>query len=261
MVKQSSGRWKRESHSVRFYVASWCLMGHFVTRSAKYQYVWKCSSPQQQHWFPVWMRPEWCRSPTKKNTGCYFKQHSMRVSNHPIASPFKQRTACATLLSCKPRPQIGRRQSWTAVLKQTRKQHRAWELSRNPTACKFHKWLSKTLVHNKAGPQPVVTTFAEDSLAISSFLRVIWSASFSLLHFLLNFGPSEPFSSQELIVHYNFLSSILSGWPDVLPVISAPLFSETVKCLKQILHKKTCMIGMTKAYWTQFKAWINQTCG
>lgn len=30
---------KRESHGVRFYVASWCLMGHFVTRSAKYQYV------------------------------------------------------------------------------------------------------------------------------------------------------------------------------------------------------------------------------
>lgn len=61
----------------------------------------------------------------------------------------------------------GRGQRWTTVLKQTRKQHRAWELSRNPTA---YKWLSKTLVYNKAGPQPVGSTFSEDSLAISSFL-------------------------------------------------------------------------------------------
>lgn len=30
-----AGGKKRESHGVRFYVASWCLTGHFVTRSAK----------------------------------------------------------------------------------------------------------------------------------------------------------------------------------------------------------------------------------
>ncbi len=70
-------------------------------------------------------------------------------------------------------------------------------------------------VNNIAGICPVVGMFSVASLAISSFLGVIWSASFSFLHFLLNFGPSEPSTSQELITHYNFLPSTLSGWPDM----------------------------------------------
>ena len=162
--------------------------------------------PRKQQWFPVWMRPEWCRTPTKKNTGCYFKQHSMRVSNHPIASPFQQCTACSTSLSFKPWSQNGRRRSWTVPLKLMRKQHRVWEhsdlsqVSRNVITHTFRKWLSETVtmqvkwreqsigansisntsafktythtgVKKVDGPRPAAGMFSEASLAISSFLK------------------------------------------------------------------------------------------
>ena len=69
-----------------------------------------------------------------------------------------------------------------------------------------------------------LSLFSAASLAASSFLGLIGSASLSFLHFLPNFGPSQASSSQELIMHYNFLQWALSGQPDMHQFISAALW-------------------------------------
>lgn len=53
------------------------------------------------------------------------------------------------------------------------------------------------------------------SLAVFMFFGIIRPACLSCPCFLLNLCPSEAFSPQELIMPYDFLSSILSEQPDL----------------------------------------------
>lgn len=123
-VRRAGSSWKRESRGARVYVASWCLMGLFVTWSAKYRYVWRGSSPHcsggggsQSKWGQSDAAPplEKTQAAISNNT-----QWGRLITQWPVL--------CSNTLPASLHPKLGQKNyRRPTILKLIQERQRAWE--------------------------------------------------------------------------------------------------------------------------------------